>query len=257
MPVFVSRPCELALLLAAALNAGAAAAQPKVKPDGQWRATVGLAASYASGNTDSSSVALTAEAVRATSADKIAAFARGLYGRTDGETTADRLGFGGRYDFNLSARAYAFGQAEFLRDKQANLRSRLSGAGGVGYKFLDSEKNKFDVYAGLGYTQESYFDPTVVADELRSSYGHAEAIIGEGSNHQLTDTTRFRQRLAYYPNLSEGGDFRAEFDAGIATAINSSLDLTVGVNYRYNSDPGTGLKKDDVLFLAGVAYKLE
>lgn len=47
------------------------------------------------------------------------------------------------------------------------------------------------------------------------------------------------------------------FDAGIATAINRALDLTVGINYRYNSDPGTGLKKDDFLFLAGIAYKVE
>jgi putative salt-induced outer membrane protein YdiY len=248
---------HLALAVAAAVAAGASLAQPKTVPDGRWRANIGLAASYASGNTESTNLSLKAEAVRATSADRITANARALHGETDGTQTAAQYGLGGRYDYSVSDRTYAFGQANYLRDELANLKMRLSGAGGIGYRLIDEEKQKFEVYAGLGYSREDYFDPTIVAGELRTSYGFAEVVLGEESSHQLTDTTRLRQKLALYPNLDDPGEFRGEFDAGIAVAINRTLDLTVGVNYRYNSDPGTGLDNYDLLVLTGVALRIE
>lgn len=244
-------------LTVTSLAAATALAQPQVKTDGRWRATVDMAASYASGNSDSSNFSLNADAVRATTSDKVNIYARSLYGRTDGQTTAALLGFGGRYSFNLSARSYAFGQADFLRDKPANLEIRISGAGGLGYKLLDTEDDKFDVFAGLGYTRDQYFDATIVADSLRSRYGYAEALLGEESNHRLTESTTFRQKLVVYPNLNETGEYRAVFDTGVAVAINRALSLTVGFNYRYNSDPGVGVEKGDALFLTGLAFKLE
>jgi putative salt-induced outer membrane protein len=248
---------RLVFFVATSIAASVSLAQPKVVQDGRWRANIGLAASYASGNTESTNLSLKAAAVRATAVDKITANARALHGETDGTQTAAQYGLGGRYDYNVSAKTYAFGQADYLRDEMANLKMRLSGASGIGYRMIDEEKQKFEVYAGLGYSHEEYFDPSVVADELRTSYGYAEAVLGEESTHQLTDSTKFRQKLVLYPNLSDPGEFRSEFDAGIAVAINRTMDLTVGVNYRYNSDPGTGLDKFDLLVLTGVAIRIE
>jgi len=232
-------------------------AQAQVKTDGRWRATVDLAASYSSGNSDSGNFSLNADAVRATTRDRVNVYARSLYGRTDGETTAELLGAGGRYSFNLTARSYVFGQADLLRDKPANIEFRASGAGGLGYKLIDTEANRFEVLGGLGYTHDQYFDATVVAGSMRSRYGYAEALLGEESNHRLTDSTTFKQKLVVYPNLSDIGEYRAIFDTGVAVAINRTMNLTVGFNYRYNSDPGVGVKRGDAVFLTGLAYKLE
>ncbi len=257
MPVCLRRPAKLGFLVAASIVAGSAFAQTPVKADGRWRGSIGAAASYSSGNNKSSSASLNANGMRATTSDKIAVYARSLYGRTDGKTTAELLGIGGRYNLNLTARTFAFGQADYLRDKPANLELRLSGAGGLGYKFVDTEANKVDVFAGLGYTQDRYFSPKLVAGSVRSRYGHAEALLGEESTHRLTETTTFKQKFVVYPNLNEAGEYRAEFDAGVAVAINRTLNLTAGVNYRYNTDPGVGVKKGDALFLTGLTVKFE
>lgn len=237
------------------LLADAALAQTPVKPDGIWRATIGLAASYASGNTDARSFSLNTDAVRATAHDRTAGYARAIYGKTDGTTTAELYGLGARYELNVSARTYTFGQLDFLRDEPANLKSRASVAGGLGYKLVDTAEDKFDVFAGLGYTHDRYFSATIVADELRSSYGHPEANLGEESNHRLTPTTNFRQKFVVYPDLSKTGEYRAVFDAAIAVAINRTMDLTAGLNFRYNSDPGSGLENSDTLFLTGLTVK--
>lgn len=244
-------------LCCAALFTGAAQAQVTIKNDGKWRSLVGLGASYASGNSDSARLNIDAEGVKATDAYRWTLNGRVLYGRTNDTTTDELFALGARYDRNIDTRWFGFGQGGFLYDRPANISQRWSAAGGLGYHVIATEQTRWDVYGGLGYSYDSYREPTIVADELRSSYGRTELLFGEESTHRLTDTTSFRQRFVIYPNLSDTGEFRSVFDAGVAVAINKSLSLTVTLGYRYNSDPGTGLEKADTLLVAGVAYRIE
>ena len=47
------------------------------------------------------------------------------------------------------------------------------------------------------------------------------------------------------------------FDSGRSVAMTDTLSLTAGLSYRYNSDPGAGLKKGDMLFITGIAVTLD
>jgi len=254
----MNRCIAVAFALSSALLASSAAhAQATVKPDGQWRYAVGAAASISSGNSDAKALSLNADGVRATAHDKWSLYAKALYGENAGDTTANMLGLGGRYDRDLTGRWFGFGTADFLRDRPANLSHRLSAGAGAGYHVIVSEPVRWDVFAGLGYAQDSYIDPVVVADRLRDSYGRAELLLGEESTHKLTDTTSFKQRFVIYPNLSDTGEFRSTFDAGLAVAINKTMSLTVTLGHRYNSDPGNGLDKSDVLLMTGISVKTD
>jgi putative salt-induced outer membrane protein YdiY len=240
-----------------ALGATGAYAQATVKPDGQWRYALGAAASVSSGNSDSSSLTFNGEGVRATTADKINVYGRALRAETDGETTAEQVGLGGRYERNFGPRWYGFGQGDYLHDKPANLSSRLSAGVGAGYHLIVGETTTFDVFGGVGYTNDEFVDPAVVGGSLRDSYGRGELLLGEASTHRFSESTSFKQRLVLYPNLKDTGEYRAEFDAGLAVAMTKVMSLTVGLNYRYNSDPGEGLKKGDTLFLTGISVKID
>ncbi|MES1161478.1 MAG: DUF481 domain-containing protein, partial [Rhizobacter sp.] len=59
------------------------------------------------------------------------------------------------------------------------------------------------------------------------------------------------------PALHSGGGYRGVFDSGLAVAMTKTLSLTAGLNYRYNSDPGVGVKKSDTLFVTGIAVKID
>lgn len=240
-----------------ALGASGACAQATVKPDGQWRYALGAAASKSSGNSDATTFNFNGEGVRATTLDKIGLYGRALYAETDGETTAEQVGFGGRYERNFGPRWYGFGLADYLHDKPANLSSRLSVAAGPGYHVIIGETTTFDVFGGVGYTYDNFVDPAVVAGSLRDNYGHAELLLGEESTHRFSESTTFKQRLVVYPSLKESGEYRAVFDAGVAVAMTKVMSLTAGLNYRYNSDPGEGLKKGDLLFLTGISVKVD
>ena len=250
------------VLLAAALMGGAvtsapAWAQVTLKPDGQWRHAIGLGLSYASGNSESSTLTLNADGVRQTGYDKWSYYGKALRAESDDETTGDQIGLGTRYERDINGRVFGFGQADYLRDRPANLSRRGSVGGGLGYHVFKSDTLTWDVFTGIGYTHDRYIEATDVGGATRTSWGYAELLVGQESNHQISDTSTFRQRFVVYPNMSESGEFRAQLDAGLAVAINDRMSLTATLTYRYNSDPGAGFEKDDLLFVTGIAAKIE
>jgi len=246
-----------AAALAAAPMLTLAQAQATIKPDGQFRYALGAGASYASGNTNASSVNITGDGVRATSDSKWQFGGRALWGRTEGVTTAESLGLGTQYDQDINPQWFGFGKADFLRDKPANVATRVSLYGGAGDHVIKTDTLTWDVSAGVGYTQDRYIEPADVSGEFRTSYGRAEALIAEESTHKWTPTTTFHQKLSLYPALRSDAGYRGIFDSGLAVAMTPRLNLTAGLNYRYNSVPGEGLRKGDTLFVTGISMKIE
>ncbi len=46
-------------------------------------------------------------------------------------------------------------------------------------------------------------------------------------------------------------------DVGLTVAMTQTVNLTAGLNYRYDSDPGTNLKKTDAMFVTGVSMRFD
>ncbi|MBX3609458.1 MAG: DUF481 domain-containing protein [Hydrogenophaga sp.] len=243
----------LVLFLAPAL----AFAQVTLKPDGQWRYLLSAGASVSSGNNDATTLNLSAEGARQTAIDKWTWDAKADRARSSGVSTVERFGLRTQYNRDFSLDGFAFGSGEWLRDRLANLDARYSVATGVGRHVWSDEQGFFDVSAGLGYAYDRYVAPTTVAGSLRDTYGRAELVLAEESSHKLTDTTRFRQKFAVYPDLRDRGKYRALLDAGLTVAMTKSINLTAGLTYRYDSDPGTGLEKADAMFVTGVSMRLD
>jgi len=258
-----NRPCRLVhAALAGALGlAGApeeAAAQLTIKEDGQWRYGLGLGASLASGNSSSKSVSVTADAVKATLQDKWTLYGRLLYGKDAEQTTSDQLSAGARYDWDITPKWFHFGMLDWLRDRPANLEHRLSVNSGLGYHVFKRDDDGFwDVFAGLGYSQDDLVQQTEIADAQRSNYGRAELLLGQQSQHRISDTATLKQRLSFFPSLDDSDSYRGVFDATLSVAVNRRFDLTASFNYRYNSEPGTGLEKVDMLLVTGFTVRME
>jgi len=254
----IARPTlRAAIALAAATLAIEAQAQATIKPDGQYRFALGAGASYASGNTDASSLNLAGDGVRATADSKWQFGGKALWSRINGATSAENMSLGTQYDSDITPQWFGFGKADVMRDKQANVSSRVSLFGGAGHHAIKTDTLTWDLSAGLGYTQDRYITPADVSGELRTRFGRAEALLAEESTHKWTPTTTFHQKLSLYPALRSGAGYRGVFDSGLSVAMTSTLNLTAGLNYRYNSEPGDGLKKGDTLFVTGIAVKID
>lgn len=224
-------------------------AQTAPKPDGEWRGAFGLGVTAASGNTDSVTYAVNGDAVRQTDKDKINGYLQSTYGRREvngiTERASDLIRAGTKYDRNINDRTFGFGALDLERDQLINLDLRSVVAGGLGYHVIKREGLTFDVSSGPAYNRERYSTDT---------REFMEWLFAEESIHALTPTISFRQRLSYYPNLSDSGEFRAVFDAGLVLKVTNRWSATITLNDRYQSNPLPGLKKNDLLFVTGLQY---
>jgi len=244
-----------AFVLSAA--AGAASAQATVKPDGQWRAALGVGASHASGNTQEAGFTLNADAVRATGEDKISLYGNAQYARSEGVTTGERARLGGRYDDDFDAHWFGFVGLDLERNRFANVKLRGLASAGIGRHLLKSEDHGFDVFTGLGLSEDRYVEPTLIDGAVRASYRHASLLLGEESTHRLSENTSFKQRLALLPDLRNRGEYRANWDAGLAVAMSKTMNLNLGFALSHNSEPGPGRKSTDTLLTTGISVKFE
>jgi putative salt-induced outer membrane protein len=246
--------CALAALAA---MAGTAQAQATLEPDGRFRAALGIGASTSSGNSDATNASLSFDGVRATDMQKSSVHANAQYARAGGVTTGEQIRLGGRHDRDFTPSFFSFGGLDFERNKFANLKLRSQASGGVGWHVLKSGAATFDIFGGLSYTRDRYLDPMLIDGRLRGGYDYAALLIGEESTHQLSENTSFKQRLTMQPNLKNTGEYRANWDAGLAVAMTRSMNLTVGATMAYNSEPGPGRRRTDSLLTMGVSVKFE
>jgi putative salt-induced outer membrane protein len=248
---------HLAVLAAACASAAPAVAQDKT--DGLWRATGGAALSATSGNSSTSSVMLSADAVKATNADKVTLGAMTNYAKnkTGGvnQTTANKWGAFGQYDYNLSPRTFVFGRLGLDGDELTGLERRTSLAAGVGYKLIATKETTFELFGGLGYSTDKYDSAKTIGSKTGTSFSRTSLYLAEASSHQLSPTVSFKQRLELYPGLTGDKAKLAKFTAGLGVALSSTLNLTVGLTDTYNSKPPAGTKKNDAGVFTGVNVK--
>lgn len=243
--------------LCALLAAGGARAQATVHPDGQWRAALGLGASLASGNTESTNLTLNVDAVRATEQDKATLYGAALYARSEGVTSGEQLRGGGRYDSDLTPVVFGFGGLDMERNRFANLKLRAQGSAGLGYHLTKTASVTWDVFGGLAYSADHYYDPTEVNGELLTSYTYPSLMLGQELTVKLSETASASQKLVVLPNLENRGEYRANWTAKLAAAITNSMSLTAGVTIDYNSMPGPDRKSTDMLLTTGLSIKFD
>lgn len=210
-PALATLACALLLATPALTQA-----QIKTQPDGRWRQILGAGASFADGNSNLSSMNAHYEAARQTRHHTVGLRAQALYNTSDHKTSAHNTNLEINGKRNLNERHYIFANGTWFRDRIANLEHRLSAATGWGYQVTTTPHDDWSLFAGIGYSEDRYAVPTIVADQLRKRYGRAELTLGTESHHQLTSTTTAHQRLVFYPALNRNHDRRAEFAADLS-----------------------------------------
>ncbi|MGE0883381.1 MAG: DUF481 domain-containing protein [Blastocatellales bacterium] len=215
-----------------------------------WAGTFDLGYSLTRGNAETNTFTLGANAVRATSRDKISLYATAIKANArskktgDKEETANAIRGGGRYDINLTSKVFAFGFSDLEFDEFQQLDLRMVIGGGGGWHAINNERTVFDVFGGGSYNKE-YFSTGL----KRNS---AEALVGEELSHKLSSRSLLKERLVFFPNLNETGEYRMNFDTSLVTNLNRWLSWQVTFSDRYLSNPVPGAKSNDVLLTTGI-----
>lgn len=232
-----------------AIFAGIAHAQTSTQPDGIWRGALGAGLSATRGNTNSATYTVNGDLVKQTHKYKFSSYVQGVSGSRDvdgrTERSADQQRGGVLYNRDFNAHKFGFGSLDLERNKLIQLDLRSVVAAGVGYHLIKRDDLTFDISTGPAYNREQYSTQTRDATEW---------LLAEESTQQVTPTVSFRQRISFYPNLSDTGEYRAVLDAGVVFKVNSRWNATVTLNNRYQSNPLPGVKTNDFLFVTGIQY---
>ena len=217
------------------------------KAYGAWGGFLDAGLSLSRGNSETTNLTVGATATRTTEKDKASGFLNSIYSRskTNGVdlTTANAVHAGLRFDFNLSDKIFAFVFTDFDRDRfqQLNLRNVLGG--GLGYHVVKTDATNFDLYGGGSLDQE-YFST------LDRKSG--ELLVGETFDRKFSGAFSVKEKLEFYPNLSDTGQYRVVFDAAAVTKMTKIFSWELDASDRYISNPVNGLKGNDLLLTTGI-----
>ena len=227
-------------------------AAPEVKPDPDsfWKGWVGsleFGLNGSDGNSESVSMRAAANAKRETSEMVTTLGISYVYGTQDGDKNLEHGEFNARNDWKIGSpwRVFTIGKVEY--DTFQDWEWRVSLFGGVGYEFMKTDNTLLLGRIGLGATKEFKTSKQRIEPELD---------IGLDWEHKIDDRQKFFVNADYYPSLHRFTDYRAQLKAGYEVLVDpkNNLSLKLGLEDRYNSNPGAARKKNDVLYFATIAY---
>lgn len=224
-----------------------------------WTGTFDLGFAEAHGNVDTETFTLGANAVRATTRDKITVSYTQIYSSSNASgtdiATANAKRGGIQYNLNVAPKMFVFGLVDLENDQFQSLDLRFAPAGGVGYHALKTDNTILDLSLGSSMNKE-FFSATATTPAGSPSLDqtYAEVLLGEQFTHKFSKTVSMNENLMLYPNVSSAGNFRINFDISAAAAIKKWMSFQIAASDRYLSDPLPGRKTNDILFTTGLRF---
>ena len=224
-------------------------AQTPAAPTGPWTtqaASAGLALTQ--GNKDTSSVNLGYEMVYDPKRNNIVkSDGLLLYGKTDGEKTADRLGLNVRDERLLSGRSYAYVQTQYLRDQFKNIQYLVAPTVGVGYRLVDTPATKFSLDAGLGGVWEK-----APGFSVKKS---GAITFGDKLSRKISATTAISQNFTALYKTTDISDALYSFGVALTSSMSAHSQLKVEVLDVYKNRAPAPFKKNDLALIIGLVFK--
>ncbi len=163
--------------------------------------------------------------------------------RTDGITTKEQFLFAYEPNYTISDRLFAYGLAQYERDRFQGFSSRLSGSAGLGYRVIDNEKMSLSVNAGPAFRQTNF--------------------IGGGSDSSIAalGALDFDWQIAERLKLTQDGQAFLQSSnttlrsiTGLEASLSDSLSARVSYTVEYDSNPPLGAVSTDTLTRFTIIY---
>jgi len=216
-----------------------------------WQGGVNVGFGLTRGNSQTKNLALAFEADRKGWRDKLSLYTDSIYASNDApgatpSTTANAVQGGIRYDHDLTPRIFAYVGADFQTDALQTLDLRSVFGGGLGWHVIKNDRTTLDLLGGVDYTREKY--------TTLPSRRFAAVSVGQELSHKLGMNTLLTEKLYFFPNLNDTGEYRATFNFGTVTKISKWLGWQNAFGDIYVTDPPAGAKQNDIRLTTGLNF---
>ena len=218
-----------------------------------WSGEGQIGAFQSSGNTDefgvTAALALEREGIDWEHRPRLTADYRRLNGATSREQ------FLARYEprYQISERLFAYGLAQYERDRRQGYSSRYALSGGIGYKVIDEENMELSVKAGPAYRITQFTDGT--------SASRLAGLFGADFAWDISDNLKFTQDAS--STVETGGEALVIVDSantsisattGLEAGLTDALSARLSWTIEYDSNPPAGAVKTDTLSRFTLVY---
>jgi putative salt-induced outer membrane protein len=216
------------------------------------------------GNSSTVSYTFNSKAIRETPRDKLTLYGNYIYASdsTTGpsRTTANALGAGARGDLNIAERLFVFAFADYATNALQHLDLRQVYGGGFGYHAIKTARNTFDLFGGISYERDAFgaysytnsATPPQVINVNTTTLNSAAAVFGEEFDSHLSKRSLLSERFSIYPNLTNTGEYRFQFNTTLATQLKAWLSWQTSFSDIYISYPPPNLKGNDLVLSTGL-----
>lgn len=230
-----------------------------------WNGGANVGFSLTRGNSQTENLSLAFTAARATKTDKLSLYTNAVYGTNQlatPSTTANTEAGGIRYDRNINPRMFGFVSADFSSNALQDLNLRSVGSVGLGYHAIKGDRTILDFLAGGNFTDENYTQ-TIITDDtttppttasVKVVHNFGALTLGEELTHKLGKSSVLTEKLYFYPDLTQTGEYRGTFDLGFVTKISKWLGWQNAFSDIYVSNPPEGTKQNDVVLTTGLNF---
>lgn len=219
-----------------------------------WVITGSLNIAGTKGNAATSTLTTPFNFVRASNTSRTTAYFNSIRSKAtvDGvsELTARAVRGGWGFNRNVTKKLFLSTFNDYEYDQFQSLDLRVVLGGGLGYELWKADRGRFSLVGGAAWNHEK-FSPVDAAGFTRNS---AEAYWGNDFNYKLNSRTTLTQGFRMFNNLTNGGEYRVNFDIGAATQLTKWLNWNVSVSDRYLSNPVVGRKNNDLLYSTGLGF---
>jgi putative salt-induced outer membrane protein YdiY len=224
-----------------------------------WAGYYDLGIAAAAGNSETLSITNALTAARVTNNDKLSIYANQIYAKGEiGNTlglTAQSLKGGWAYNRNTGKRSFVSFFDDYVNDKFQNLRFRGVFGGGGGFHPVATDRTKLDLAAGFSLDHESYSEaiaPVKPGSSPAMTRNSGEIYWGDDLIFKVNKASSLTQSFRMFNNVSDTGEYRMNFNLGMATKIAKWLSWQITASDNYITDPVPGKKTNDLLISSGI-----
>ncbi|MEO1130500.1 MAG: DUF481 domain-containing protein [Planctomycetota bacterium] len=171
-----------------------------------------------------------------------------VYATESGEKTESKFTVRGRHDWKFEGSPWrAFVQGSAIRDEFQDWDWEVQAHGGFGYAFIENDSTLFLGRFGGGASRQFGGENTSI---------RPEGLLGLDFNHNFNERHGFVSSITYFPRLDDFNEFRLHAMAAYNVALDDSgnLNFRIGIEDRYDSEPGGDSKRNDLDYFALLVY---
>lgn len=232
---------------AKAAAAAVAAIKITAPPKPRWASTLTAGVTLTRGN--SSTLLTTAKILsdKKTPDNEYHLGADGTYGSASGVANTELYEGHAQWNHLFSPKWYSYLRGEGLHDGISEVKYRFTLTSGVGYYLIKQTNTTLSAEAGPGIVIQRLGDTDNTYATMR---------LAERFEHKFDDTpVRIWENAEFLPQINKPSDYLVNSEIGVESAFYKKVDLQVFLDDYFNSQPASGLKRNDVKLVSGLSYK--